>query len=87
MEIEYCNNERLENKIEQDTKDSISTIIDLIENNSPCSHKNVKVSICINDPLSEFTKGTIFCKDCNRIIIGFNGNIRNPIHEYSALEQ
>ncbi len=87
MKIEYCNNERLKNKVEQNIKDSIRTIIDSIENNSSCPHKNVKVSICINDPLSEFTKGNIFCKDCNRAIIGFNGNILNPIHEYSALEQ
>ncbi len=84
MEIEYCNNERLDNKIEQDTKDSIRTIIDSIEDNSRCSHKNIKVSICINDPLSEFTKGNIFCKDCNSTIVGFNGNILNPIHEYFA---
>jgi hypothetical protein len=87
MEIEYCNNVRLDNKVEQDTKNSIRTIIDLIENNSGCSHEDIKVSICINDPLSQYTKGNIFCKDCNMAIIRFKGNILNPIYEYFELEQ
>jgi len=87
MEIEYCNNERLDHKIESDTKESARTIIESIIDNSQCPHKNIKISMCIYDPLSHFTKGNIFCNDCNMTIIGFKGNILNPIIKYSPFKK
>lgn len=84
VEIEYCNNERLNKKIENDTKESVADIIYLMADDSQCPHKNIKISICINDPLDNFTKGNIFCNDCSKTIIRFNGNVSNPIIECST---